>query len=123
DLEPGAASLPSGWSRAMSPPPLAELATLGVPAWLVGGAVRDELLGRPTVDFDVVVDGDPEAIARELARRVGAHRFVLSEAFGAWRVLARNRAWRIDLAALAGGTLAADLARRDLTINAIAREL
>jgi putative nucleotidyltransferase with HDIG domain len=105
------------------PQPLAALAPLGEPAWLVGGAVRDELLGRPSVDLDVVVDGSAPELARRLARTAGAHAFVLSEAFGAWRVLARDRAWRIDLIELAGGTIEADLARRDLAVNAIARPL
>ena len=35
----------------------------GEPAWLVGGALRDRLLGRATSDFDVVVAGDPRAAA------------------------------------------------------------
>ncbi len=39
-------------------------ATLAVPAWLVGGVVRDALLGRATRDVDVVVEGDAPAAAR-----------------------------------------------------------
>jgi putative nucleotidyltransferase with HDIG domain len=81
------------------------------------------LLGRATVDFDVAVAGDARAIARELARRAGAHVFTLSEAFGAWRVLDREQRWRIDVTSLAGGSLESDLSRRDLSINAIARPL
>ena len=42
-------------------------------AWLVGGAVRDRLLGRATSDFDVAIDGDPARAARTLARRAGGH--------------------------------------------------
>jgi poly(A) polymerase len=103
--------------------PLDELVTLAGSAWLVGGAIRDELLGRASLDFDVVVAGDSRALARELARRVRAHTFALSEAFGAWRVLARDQTWRIDLTPLAGATIVDDLARRDLSINAIARPL
>ena len=103
--------------------PLGELASLTDRAWLVGGAVRDELLGRASVDHDVVVGGDPRRLARELGRRAGAHSFALSEAFGAWRVVARDRSWQIDLTPIMGGTIEDDLARRDLTINAIARPL
>ena len=104
--------------------PLRALAALtGDRAWVVGGAVRDELLGRPTTDVDVAVEGDPRELAHALARRVDAHRFELSEAFGAWRVVARDHSWQIDLLPLDGAEIEADLARRDLTINAIARPL
>jgi len=92
-------------------------------AWLVGGALRDRLLGRPTVDFDVAVQADPGPIARSLARRAHAHVFRLSEGFGAWRVVARDRSWQVDLLPLGGHTIEADLARRDLTVNAIAQPL
>jgi putative nucleotidyltransferase with HDIG domain len=103
--------------------PLAALAALEVPAWLVGGAVRDRLLGRPTADYDVAVAGDAKGVARELARRVAGHPFELSEGFGAWRVVSRDRRWNIDLLPLGGEMIEADLARRDLTINAIAQPL
>ncbi len=62
-------------------------------------------------------------MARELGRRAAAHPFALSDAFGAWRVVARDHSWQIDLMPLMGERLEEDLARRDLTINAIAREL
>lgn len=105
------------------PGPLSALAQLSDRAWLVGGAVRDELLGRGTEDFDVVTEGDLRAIARDLGRATGAFSFALSEAFGAWRVIARDRSWQIDLTPLIGSSLEEDLARRDLTVNAIARSL
>jgi poly(A) polymerase len=100
--------------------PLEAFSGLQQPAWLVGGAVRDRLLGRPTADFDVVVAGDPEHAARIVARGARGHPFELSERFGAWRVVARDRSWQLDLMALEGTTIEQDLARRDLTINAIA---
>ena len=53
-----------------------------VDAWLVGGALRDRLLGRSTADFDVAVDGEVRALAKALARHVHAHVFALSEGFG-----------------------------------------
>jgi poly(A) polymerase len=95
----------------------------GEQAWLVGGALRDELLGRATSDFDIAVAGEAGPLARKLAQALDAHRFELSEAFGAWRVVARDRSWQVDLTPLLGDTLEQDLARRDLTINAIARPL
>jgi putative nucleotidyltransferase with HDIG domain len=92
-------------------------------AWLVGGALRDRLLGRTTADFDVAVGGDPRAAAKGLARAADAHLFALSEGFGGWRVIARDRAWQVDLLPLSGDTIEADLAKRDLTVNAIAEPL
>jgi poly(A) polymerase len=97
---------------------------LAIPAWLVGGAVRDRLLGRPTTDFDVALAvgdaGAVEPVARELARTAGGFTFALSDVFGAWRVVSHDRRWQIDLMAAEGGSIEADLARRDLKVNAIA---
>jgi poly(A) polymerase len=93
-------------------------------AWLVGGAMRDRLLGRPTADLDVVIDGDPADTARVLARACGpAACFSLSEEFGAWRVVARDGSWQIDVERLRGASLDEDLALRDFTVNAIAEPL
>ncbi len=92
-------------------------------AWLVGGAVRDRLLGRETADFDVATAGPPGRLARALAKATGAHRFSLSDAFGGWRVVARDHAWQVDVLPLTGGTIESDLAARDLTVNAIAEPL
>jgi Poly A polymerase head domain len=89
----------------------------GEKAWFVGGAVRDELLGRPLVDLDVAC-GDPEAAGRRYARRSGGSPFPLSERWGAWRVaLADGRT--VDFTLLRG-SIEDDLATRDFTINAIA---
>jgi poly(A) polymerase len=107
----------------MSGDPLAAVAQVGAQSWLVGGAVRDRLLQRVTTDFDVVVAGDPEPVARAVGRAAGGHAFELSEAFGAWRVVARDRSWQLDVVGLAGESLEQDLARRDLTVNAIAQPL
>jgi poly(A) polymerase len=102
---------------------LAEIAPRHGQAWLVGGAVRDALLGRATPDFDLAVQGDARGLARELGRRAGGHAFQLSDQFGAWRVRSHDQQWQVDLTPLMGETLEQDLRRRDLTINAIAREL
>jgi poly(A) polymerase len=107
----------------MSSDPLAAVSQVGARSWLVGGAVRDRLLHRVTTDFDVVVAGDPEPVARAVGRAAGGHAFELSEAFGAWRVVARDRSWQLDVVGLAGESLEQDLARRDLTVNAIAEPL
>jgi poly(A) polymerase len=96
-------------------------ALAGRPAWLVGGALRDRALGRSTIDLDVVVAGDPGEAARAIARAAGkAACFALSEEWGAWRVSARDSSWQVDVEGLRGGSLEADLALRDFTVNAIA---
>jgi tRNA nucleotidyltransferase/poly(A) polymerase len=98
-------------------------ALAGHEAWLVGGAPRDRRLGRPLLDLDVVVAGDVRAAAKAVARAAGGPLFELSEEFGAWRVLADDRSWQADLSPLRGGSLDADLALRDFTVNAIAEPL
>jgi poly(A) polymerase len=106
------------------PDPLQALAAVAPePAWLVGGAVRDRALGRATDDYDVAVIGDARGLARELARAADGHVFALSEAFGVWRVVARDHGWQVDVLPLVGGSIEADLAGRDFTINAIAEPL
>lgn len=97
----------------------------GPDAWLVGGAVRDRLLGRRTDDLDLVLatsDGDVvRRVARGVARRAAGHAFPLSDAYGAWRVTGGEAdGWQVDLTPLQGADLAEDLSRRDLTVNAVA---
>jgi tRNA nucleotidyltransferase (CCA-adding enzyme) len=101
------------------------------PAFLVGGAVRDLLLGRSTVDLDVAIEGDARAVACELAERLGGEA-VEHERFGTATVRAEDLV--VDLATTRRETysepgalpdvepagLAEDLGRRDFTINAMA---
>jgi tRNA nucleotidyltransferase (CCA-adding enzyme) len=104
------------------------------PIYLVGGAVRDLLLGDPVVDIDLAVEGDGPRAARELAARldgdVSPH-----ERFGTATVRAGTLAF--DLAAtrsetypepgalpvVAPASLSEDLGRRDFAINAMAAAL
>jgi tRNA nucleotidyltransferase/poly(A) polymerase len=92
----------------------------GEEAWVVGGAVRDELLGRELVDLDIAVR-DPRRAARDYAKRAGGAPFPLSERHGAWRV-ALEGGRTVDFTPLPG-SIEDDLATRDFTINAIARPL
>ena len=97
--------------------------------YLVGGAVRDALLGRDPVDLDWLVI-DPEGLSRALAAEPGATRIALDEARGHYRVVWRDRAESWDFAPpqtpsgerdpRAPGALEADLRSRDVSINAIA---
>lgn len=90
---------------------------------LVGGAVRDALLGRlaPQPDLDLVVAGDAEALARSLARSHGGSMVVLDPERSIARLVLRG--WTIDLARRMGAWPEQDLLRRDFSINAIALEL
>ena len=106
----------------MSDPPLG-LFGIAENAWLVGGALRDPLLDRPTGDYDVAVQGEPQPLARALAKSANGHAFALSDTFGGWRVVARDHSWQVDLLPLTGETIEEDLSRRDLTVNAIAQPL
>lgn len=102
--------------------------------WLVGGAVRDLLLGGAPVDLDVVVVGDAPAVARALAERLGGE-LLQHDRFGTATVRAAGHSYdvvraRAETYARPGalpdvrpGTLAEDLARRDFTVNAIALSL
>jgi poly(A) polymerase len=103
---------------------LARAALRGSRCWVVGGAVRDELMGAPAgTDLDLVVAGEAAPAARALARATGAAAFSLSDEFGAWRVVARSHEWQADINPLRGESVEDDLRLRDFTINAIARPL
>ncbi len=114
----------------MSRSPLSDAEVVGVAGralagerdvWIVGGAVRDALLGRPVVDVDLAVrPGTEERHARAIARAAGGAAFPLSEEFGTWRAVGREGAWHVDVTRLRGETIDADLRGRDFTINAIA---
>jgi tRNA nucleotidyltransferase (CCA-adding enzyme) len=99
-----------------------------VPAYLVGGAVRDLLLGETSrIDIDIVVEGEVGPIAERLGGEARSH-----ERFGTAKVRAGELS--ADLAAARAetyerpgslpdvrpATLADDLARRDFTVNAMA---
>ena len=101
-------------------------------AWVVGGAVRDLLLGRAPRELDLVVEGDALAVARRAAARLGGEACE-HERFGTATV--RGAGTAFDLAGARretyarpgalpevelGATLEEDLARRDFTVNTLA---
>jgi putative nucleotidyltransferase with HDIG domain len=96
------------------------LAEDGVEVWIAGGAVRDAALGREVTDLDLAVGSDPERTAKAVAREGDGHAFELSAEFATWRAVARDRSWQIDVTALRGETIEADLAARDFTLGAVA---
>ena len=103
------------------------MATRGVPCHLVGGLVRDQLLGRPRrhVNVDLAVPTSALVLARELAAELRAAFVPLDAAAGTARVVVVVEGTRceLDLSDYRGPTLEADLARRDFTVNAIAISL
>ena len=96
------------------------------PVYLVGGAIRDALLGRPCVDFDFVTTEDPRSIGRKVADELGGNFFLLDKQRHTCRVLAdqRGKPGRIyDFSARQGDSIEMDLSQRDFTINAMAINL
>jgi putative nucleotidyltransferase with HDIG domain len=93
-------------------------ATDGV--WVVGGAVRDLLLGRDPLDLDLAVAGDAKAVARRVHDAYGGDIFSLSDRFGTWRVQPADRNWHADITTLRGESIEQDLSMRDFTVNAMA---
>ena len=90
DLDPGLTEFLGSLRRASE--------AAGASAWLVGGCVRDRLLGRPNPDFDVVVErGLGANLAAEFARQTGSPEPVLFERFGTAQV--RWKGHLVDFAA------------------------
>ena len=103
--------------------------------WVVGGAVRDLLLGGVPSDLDLVVEGDALVVARRAAERLGGE-MTAHERFGTATVRSAETAF--DLAGARrerypqpgalpevelGAPLQDDLERRDFTVNALALRL
>lgn len=106
--------------------------------WLVGGRVRDAILGRRSLDTDLAVAANAIELARALAAATGGSPVVLDRDRDIARVVWRGDLaeggpprsqgtdWRelvLDIKSLDGGTLESDLSGRDLTINALALPL
>jgi tRNA nucleotidyltransferase/poly(A) polymerase len=94
----------------------------GTRVWLVGGAVRDALLGKPAGDLDAIVERHSGEIASRLAQRLPGRLVSLGgERFAALRLVTRDG--DLDLWELGEAPLEADLERRDFTVNAMALDL
>ena len=91
-------------------------------AYLVGGAVRDSLLGRELLDLDIAVRGDAERVAGRAAAALGWKAHPLDSARGIFRLSPGDDAPYVDLSPVRG-SIESDLAQRDFTIDAIALPL
>ena len=105
----------------------------GVEAWIIGGFVRDKILGRPTEEMDIVCVGDAIALAHAVAESfLPKPRVSFFKTFGTAQIKllgltlefvgARRESYRTDSRKpeVEPGTLEDDQKRRDLTINALA---
>lgn len=114
----------------MSPLPIRELSLLvsltSQPIYLVGGSVRDMLLGKKEInDIDLLMPLNSETVAREFAKDISGSFFFLDEERKITRVIkhAEKRTLQFDFTNFEGADLAIDLVRRDFTINAMALDL
>jgi tRNA nucleotidyltransferase/poly(A) polymerase len=103
-----------------------EKAAGDVEVYLVGGAVRDAILGTVTHDLDFAVRGNATDVARRVAHVLEGDFFILDSDFDAARVILGSMNGPrdvLDFVAFRGGQLDDDLRHRDFTINALAYEL
>lgn len=110
--------------------------SLGAPCFVVGGYVRDKLLGRASPDIDILAVGNGIALAQEVASRLyPIPRISIFQRFGTAQIIhgslnlefvgARKESYREDSRKpmVEDGSLEDDLRRRDFTINAMAVSL
>jgi poly(A) polymerase len=94
-------------------------------AYLVGGAIRDALIGRQLTDLDLIFPDDPTSLARCFAREIGGHWFWLDKDRRQSRVVPNrdDEGLHYDFALFRAPDLESDLLDRDFTINALALPL
>jgi len=103
-----------------------EALDLGQEVFLVGGAVRDLLLGRDLHDLDFAMGENPVRLSRKVARALNAGFFVLDDERHTTRVVHHRpdgREFPLDFVQFTGVDLEDDLRHRDFTLNAIAVEI
>ena len=98
----------------------------GEPAYLVGGAVRDAMLSRPTHDLDIVLPENAIQIARKVADSFNGFFYPLDIDRDYGRVvlpLSNSERFVIDFTVYQGPDLESDLRGRDFTVNAMAIDI
>lgn len=91
-----------------------------VPVFLVGGVVRDSLLGHASQDLDFVVPANAIDIAYHVGDELGLPAFILDRERDIGRVVHEEAGTTLDFARFRGSDLFADLSARDFTINSMA---
>jgi tRNA nucleotidyltransferase/poly(A) polymerase len=91
-------------------------------AYLVGGSIRDHLLGKTPLDYDIVVSENPRKYARQIALKMPGHLVEIGKP-GQTVVRVVSESVSVDVSALNARTIAEDMQKRDFTINAMAYEL
>ena len=93
--------------------------------YLVGGAIRDALIGRQITDLDLIFPDDPTPLAKAFARQIGGHWFWLDKERLQSRVVVKHvRDYlHYDFALFRAPDLERDLLDRDFTLNALALPL
>lgn len=91
--------------------------------YLVGGCIRDMLLGRVPPDFDLVTYAPVADLAGRIAGRLGARPFWMDERRGVIRIALKSSGANIDISEPKGPSIEEDLRSRDLTINAMAYDI
>ncbi|MEN6480243.1 MAG: hypothetical protein ABFD20_11495 [Anaerolineales bacterium] len=101
---------------------LAAVRESGWPVYVVGGTVRDVLLGRPSVDLDLAIHGSALALGRSLADGLRGAFYPLDVERNVARVLVCHggRRRQLDIAGLRAPDIEDDLRARDFTVNALA---
>lgn len=91
-------------------------------AYIVGGTVRDLLIGKEPVDVDIAVCGDAEGFARFLFKKIGGALFLLDKRRRIFRITTREKTppYYFDVSPMRGEDIVADLSLRDFTIDALA---
>ena len=90
--------------------------------YIIGGSVRDLLLGRTPVDYDIAVTGNPEHFAKKLIARSDGHLVRLGKP-GQMIIRVISGGIIFDISSLYGTSIEDDLRQRDFTINAIGYDL
>jgi poly(A) polymerase len=100
------------------------LANHGCHGYIVGGFIRDTLLGRQTSDIDIAVSGNALDIAQNVAEEFGERFVVLDRVNNIARVVIgeEEKQWHMDFTSFLND-IESDLSRRDFTINAMAVNL
>lgn len=91
--------------------------------YLVGGAVRDFILGRTPYDFDFAVSGSGVDFAKKFAHRINGTFVLLSTEDDEARVINKDKTATFDFNGIGTRPIYADLRRRDFTMNALAIDL